>query len=314
MSSITHVGGVAEKGKIERGEAINRGELKKYLPRYLSIAPYYIIFLAFGIIPIIYSLYLAFQRWDGIAPMQFVGFNNFTYALTDPVFGQAIVQTFEIWFMSTIPMLFLALLLAFLINQRRRSKFLYQVGYYIPYITSIVAITLVFGSLFGEQYGLIDQTLLAMHLPAIQWLTDAWAMRWAVALMVIWRWTGYNALIYTAGLQSIPGEFYEAARVDGANTWNTFIRVTIPMLRPIILFTVITSTIGGLSLFVEPQVLFGGNNGGVGNSGLTMSLYQYWQTFYLDHYGYGAAVSWIIFLIILVFSIMNWQVIQRINK
>ncbi len=311
MSTVTQVG-VAAKGAEQ--SAVSRGsKLRKYLPRYLSIAPYFILFLAFGIIPTIFSFYLALQKWDGIGTMQFVGFSNFAYVFTDSTFGIAVFNTFAIWFMSNVPMLFIALVLAFLINNRGRSKFLYQIAYYIPSVTSIVAISLVFGSLFGEQYGLINQSFALLHIPAAQWLTDAWPMRWAISFMYMWRWTGYNALIYMAGLQSIPAEYYEAARLDGANTANTFFRITIPLMRPIILFNVISSTIGGLTLFTEPQVLFGYVNGlgGVGNAGLTMSLYQYSQTFRSEHYGYGAAVSWVIFLITLVFTIVNWRVIQR---
>jgi len=287
-----------------------KSKFRKYLPMYLSIAPYFIIFLAFSIIPTVFSLYLAFQKWDGIGQMSFIGFNNFSYAFSDPKFGTAILNTFEIWFMSTIPMLFLALIMAFLLNQRTRSKFAYQIAYFIPNITSIVAITLIFNSLFGEQFGLINTVLTGMHLPAVQWLSDFWAMKWAIALLVIWRWVGYNALVYMAGLQSIPSDFYEAARMDGANTFNIFFRITIPLLRPVILFTVISSTLGGLTLFTEPKILYG-DNGGVGNQGLTMSLYQYWQSFSTYHYGYGAAVSWIMFFILLAFTFINWKIVQH---
>ena len=301
---------VVPKRKVERRAVPPRSKLRQYLPFYLSIAPYYVVFLAFGIIPIVFSIYLAFQRWDGIGRMQFVGLSNFALALTDPVFGKAVLNTFLIWIMSTIPMLFLALILAFFLDQRQRSKFAYQVCYFLPNITSVVAITLIFNSLFGPQYGLINLTLTALHLPAVQWLTGSWAMKWAISIMVIWRWTGYNALVYMAGLQSIPVEVYEAGRIDGASTIDIFFRITLPLLRPVILFTVISSTIGGLSLFTEPQVLLG-NNGGVGNAGLTMSLYQYWQAFASYHFGYGAAVSWIIFFIILAFTLLNWKIIQR---
>ncbi|GCE08641.1 carbohydrate ABC transporter permease [Dictyobacter aurantiacus] len=287
-----------------------KSTFRKYLPMYLSIAPYFIIFLAFSIIPTIFSLYLAFQKWDGIGQMTFIGFNNFTFAFNDPKFGIAILNTFEIWFMSTIPMLFLALIMAFLLNQRTRSKFAYQIAYFLPNITSIVAITLIFNSFFGAQFGLFNTVLTALHLPAVQWLSDFWAMKWAIAILVIWRWVGYNALVYMAGLQSIPSDFYEAARMDGANTINIFTRITVPLLRPVILFTVISSTLGGLTLFTEPKILYG-DNGGVGNQGLTMSLYQYWQSFSTYHYGYGAAVSWIMFFILLAFTFINWKIVQR---
>ena len=315
MSTITQTD-VAAKD-IAKEAARRNSKIRQYLPAYLSIAPYYILFLVFGIVPTGFSFYLALQKWDGVGRMQFVGFSNFAYAFSDPIFGLSILNTFEIWFMSTVPMLCIALVLAFLINYRGRSKLFYQIAYYIPNVTSIVAISLIFGSLFGEQFGLINQALAIAHIPTIHWLSDAWPMRWAVALLVIWRWVGYNALVYMAGLQSIPSELYEAARIDGANTINTFLRITIPLLRPMILFTVISSTLGGLTMFTEPQVLFYQSNsgqpysGGVGNAGLTMTLYQYWQTFASHHFGYGAAVSWVIFLIVLVFTIINWKVIQR---
>ena len=300
--------------KIEKQQTVARkSNLRKYLPMYLSIAPFFIVYLCFGIAPVIFSLYLAFQRWDGIGQMNFIGLNNFVFALTDPIFGQAILNTFEIWIISTIPMLALALLLAFLLNMRKRSKFAYQVAYLLPNITSTVAIALIFGSFFGNQYGLINQMLGATHLNTIGWLTDAWPMRWAIAMITIWRWTGYNALIYMAGLQSIPSDFYEAARIDGANTWRTFYHITLPLLRPVILFTVISSTLGGMTLFTEPQILFG-NNGGIGNSGLTMSLYQYWQTFASFHYGFGAAVGWIMFFILVVFTFVNWKIVQGTER
>jgi cellobiose transport system permease protein len=204
------------------------------------------------------------------------------------------------------------------LNQRRKSKFLFQICYFLPYITSIVAISVIFGSLFAPQYGLINLTIGVLHIPGVQWLTDAWPMKWAISTLVIWRWTGYNALIYTAGLQSIPAEFYEAARVDGARTRDIFFHITLPLLRPVILFTVITSSIGGMTLFVEPQILFmtngGTNSGGVGHAGLTMQLYQYWQAFAQDHYGYGAAVSWIMFFIILIFTLLNWNIVTRSER
>ncbi|GCF11583.1 carbohydrate ABC transporter permease [Dictyobacter arantiisoli] len=304
------------KTKSHAASGQQKSKFRKYLPLYLSILPYFVIFLVFSLVPIIFSLYLAFQRWDGIGKMTFVGFNNFTYALTDPLFGTAILNTFEVWIMSTVPMLFLALAMAFLLNQRKRSKFLYQVCFFLPNITSIVAVTLIFNSFFGVQYGLFNAVLTALHLPAVQWFSDFWAMKWMLAMVVMWRWIGYNGLVYMAGLQSIPTDFYEAARLDGANTFNIFFRITIPLLRPVILFTVISSTIGGLTLFTEPKILFNGAAGqsipgGIGSQGLTMSLYQYYESFTTFHFGYGAAVSWVIFFILVIFTLLNWKLVQR---
>jgi cellobiose transport system permease protein len=129
-------------------------------------------------------------------------------------------------------------------------------------------------------------------------------------VMVIWRWTGYNAIIYLAGLQAISTELYESARVDGANGWNIFSRITVPLLRPVILFTVITSTIGGLSLFTEPQVLLG-DSGGPGEAGMTIVLYQYNQAFTQFDFGYGAAIAWALFIIAVIFAIINWRLVSE---
>jgi cellobiose transport system permease protein len=152
--------------------------------------------------------------------------------------------------------------------------------------------------------------LTALKLPTVQWLIDPWGIKIAIASMVVWRWTGYNAIIYLAGLQSISTELYEAARVDGASTRQIFFRITLPLLRPVILFTVITSTIGGMQVFTEPQVLVG-NLGGPGNAGLTMVLYLYQQAFVQSQFGYGAAIGWGLFIIIVLFSALNWRLVQR---
>ena len=284
-------------------------DISRYLPLYLSISPFYILFAVFGMFPIAFSLYLSFQKWDGIGAMKFVGLSQYAFLVTDPQFWQSIVNTLEIWIISTIPMLFLALVIAFLLNSGLRGQTWYRVAYFIPNVTSIVAIAIIFGSLFAN-FGLLNAILTAVKLPNVQWLIDPWGIKIAIASMVVWRWTGYNAIIYTAGLQSIPSELYEAARVDGASTRHIFFRITLPLLRPVILFTVITSTIGGMQIFTEPQVLVG-NTGGPGNAGLTMVLYLYQQAFGQSQFGYGAAIGWGLFIIIVLFSALNWRLVQR---
>ena len=287
-----------------------RRAVGKYLPLYASIAPFYIIFLIFGLFPIVFSGYLAFQSWDGIGPMHFVGLEQFRYLLTDNLFWQSILITLEIWVISTIPMLCLALGLAFLLNQHLAGKTIYQIAYFIPNVTSLVAIAIIFSSIFGNQFGLLNALLQGLGLDRIEWLNTPWGIRIAIATMVVWRWTGYNAIIYLAGLQAIPGDLYEAAKLDGGSSWNLFKDVTVPLLRPVILFTVITSTIGGLQIFTEPQVLIG-NNGGPGNAGMTMVLYLYQQAFVQNQFGYGAAIGWGLFVVIIVFSIVNWRILNR---
>ncbi|MDQ0896891.1 carbohydrate ABC transporter permease [Paenibacillus sp. V4I7] len=286
--------------------------LKTYLAPYLMISPFYILFIVFGLFPILFSLYLAFHSWDGLGPMEFVGLRNFRNLLTDdPDFWKSVGNTFVIWFFSTLPQLFLALVVAFLLNAAFvRFKDFYRAVYFLPNITSIVAVAIIFGSFFGSQFGLINGLLQVVGLPRIEWINDPFWVKVAVSLMVIWRWTGYNAIIYLAGLQSIPHDLYEAATIDGANRKQQFFSITLPLLKPIILFTVILSTIGGMQLFTEPLILVG-NTGGATKGGLTLVLYLYNQAFGNQLFGYASAIAWMLFLIIGVFSFLNWKFVSR---
>lgn len=282
---------------------------RELLPLYLAIAPFYVLFAIFGVFPILFSLYLSFQDWNGIGEMTFVGLAQYEFLLSDPQFYKSVVNTFQIWIISTIPMLFLALVIAFMLNQQIRFKSAYRIAYFLPNVTSIVAISIIFGSIFSNQFGLFNAGLQALGLDQVAWLTSPWGIKVTIAAMIVWRWCGYNAMIYLAGLQAIPTELYEAARVDGASWFQVFFRITIPMLRPIILFTVIMSTIGGMQVFTESQVLLG-NGGGPGNEGQTMVLYLYEQAFINNDFGYGAAIGWGLFVIMILFSIINWRLVQ----
>lgn len=282
----------------------------KHRKEYMAISPFYILFAIFGLFPIAFSLYLSFQSWDGIGEMTFNGLNNYQFMLTDPEFWKAVRNTFIIWMYSTIPMLFSALVIAFLLNASFvRFRTFFRIGYFLPNVTSLVAVAIVFSTLFSNNYGLLNYLLNLLGLESAEWLNKTWGIQLAVSVMVIWRWVGYNAIIYLAGLQSIPSVLYEAAKIDGASGVQAFFRITIPSLRPIILFTVITSTIGGMQLFTEPQVLVG-NDGGVGGGGLTIVLYLYREAFVHNYFGYGSAVGWGMFALIVLFSIVNWRMVQ----
>lgn len=285
---------------------------KAHLAPYVMISPFYILFIAFSLFPILFSLYLAFHSWDGLGPMEFVGLRNFRNLLTDdPEFWKSVGNTFVIWFLSTVPQLFAALVIAFLLNAAfMRFKDFYRAVYFLPNITSIVAVAIIFGSFFGSQFGLINGLLQAVGLPRIEWINDPFWVKVAISLMVIWRWSGYNAIIYLAGLQSIPLDLYEAATIDGASRTQQFFSITLPLLKPIILFTVILSTIGGMQLFTEPLILVG-NTGGANKGGLTLVLYLYNQAFGNQMFGYASAVAWMLFLIIGIFSFVNWKFVSR---
>jgi cellobiose transport system permease protein len=282
----------------------------KYLPQYLAISPFFILFAVFGLYPVVYSLFLALQRWDGIGAMEWVGLNNFEFLLSDIDFWNSIGNTFIIWVMSTVPMTVLALLIAVGLNSSVRFKGIYRIAYFAPNVTSIVAMSLVFGSIFSTEFGIFNAFIRWLGFDPVEWLTDPWGIKIAISVMIIWRWVGYNAIIFLAGLQAIPQDVYEAARIDGAGAVQTFFRVTLPLLRPVLLFSVVMSAINGLQVFAEAQVLVG-ERGGPEDAGMTMVLYFYNQAFLENDFGYGAAIAWGIFVIVLLFAIINWRLINR---
>ncbi|MDX6348293.1 MAG: cellobiose transport system permease protein [Streptomyces sp.] len=290
-----------------------------FWPQYLAISPFYIVFTVFMLWPVIYSLFLAFHRWNGLGDMQFVGLQEFRFLVKDPVFWLSVRNTLAIWVLSTVPTLFGALVLATLLNSVRRFKAFYRIALFLPNVTSIVAVAIFFSAVFSNNFGLVNAILHMVGLPEVPWLSNPWTIKVVIALLMTWQWTGYNMIIYLAGLQSIPTEVYEAAKIDGAGPVRTFFRITVPILRPIILFTVIISTINGLQSFSEPQVLFGSNAanaslGGPGQAGLTTLLYFYQSAFANNDFGYGAAIVWTFFLLILVLVLVNWRLVQRGRK
>ncbi|NAZ82902.1 ABC transporter permease subunit [Kineococcus sp. R8] len=293
---------------------------RRFWPQYVAIAPFFLLFAVFGLFPVGFSAYLAFHRWDGISPVTFAGLDQFRFLAADRTFRIAVVNTLIIWVLSTLPMLAMSLGLASLLNSVRRFRTLYQVVLFLPSVTSIVAVAIFFKAMFGNSYGVVNAALRAVGLDAIGWLNGYWTIKIVICVLLTWQWVGYNAIIYFAGLQAIPSDVYEAAKIDGAGPLRTFWGITVPLLRPVILFTVVISTITGLQTFTEPQVLFGSNaatnpnSGGPGQAGLTMVLYFYQQAFSNNNYGYGAAIAYAVFAIVAVFSIVNWRIVARSER
>ncbi|MGW1721688.1 carbohydrate ABC transporter permease [Streptomyces sp. NPDC002306] len=294
-----------------------RKGLGRYWHLYAAISPFYLLFLAFGLFPVGFSLYLSFHRWDGLGPMEWAGLSQYRYLLSDVDFWNSIGNTLVIWVLATFPMIFLAMVTAVMLNSAVRFKNLYRFAYFLPSVTSVVAVAIVFGSVFSTNFGLVNAVLRVVGADQVAWLNTPWGIKVAVAMLMTWQWTGYNAIIFLAGLQTVPGELYEAARMDGAGPVQTFFRITLPLMRPVLLFVLVVSTVTGLQSFSEPQVLLQTTSndstfaGGPGHAGQTMVLYFFQQTFDNNDFGYGAAVAWGIFLVVVLFSIVNWRLVQR---
>lgn len=279
---------------------------------YLFISPFFILFGVFGLFPLIFTAYLSFHKWDILGTSEFIGLDNYIRLITnDPLFWKSVGNTFSIWALSTLPQLILALFFAFFLNQAfLKGRSFFRLALFMPNVTSVVAVALVFSAMFGTQYGLINYLLSFVGIDPIHWKGSYLGTHVAISTMVMWRWVGYNSIIYLAGLQSISKDLYEAATIDGANKLQQLIYITVPLLRPIIIFTVIQSTIGGMQIFAEP-LLFG--EGGQ-NQGLTMTLYLYQEAFTRFSFGYASAIAWMLFLLIIIISLINLLITRKIQS
>jgi cellobiose transport system permease protein len=286
---------------------------------YLYIAPFFIVFGVFGFFPLLYTAYVSLTGWRADTPGsedRHVGFANYVTLWHDPFFWNALKNTVGIGLLSTVPQLLMALGIAHLLNYRLRGRTFVRMGVLLPNVTSVAAVTIIFVQLFGRDYGLVNWLLGRFGVDRIEWQAGTLSSWLAISVIVTWRWTGYNALIYLASMQAIPFELYESAAIDGASRLRQFWSITVPMLRPTILFTVVVSTIGSLQLFGEP-LLFNVSQtptaGGSQHQFQTLALYtydQFWQKF---KYGYGAAISWAMFGVILLFVVVNFAIARRLR-
>jgi len=280
---------------------------------YLFTAPFFVMFLIFGLAPIIYSVYSAFFNWDALGTQDFIGLANFTELIADTRFWNALVNTIDIWLLSTIPMLIFSIgLAAILHNPHLRGSTFWRTILLVPNITSVLAIAIVFGQLFGRDFGMVNIIIGALGFEHIDFIQGTTSSHVAIASMIVWRWTGYNALIFLAAMLAIPGELYESASLDGANKWKQFIYVTLPSLRNTITFVLIVGTIGGLQVFAEPLILGGSYNGGDSGQFSTLTLFLFDQAFVAYKWGYAAAVGIMITFIVAIVSFINFLITRKL--
>jgi lactose/L-arabinose transport system permease protein len=270
------------------------------------------IFL-FYFYPMVQALILSFKSGVG-ANLTFTGIDNYTRLFKDPTFLTTVKNT-VIYLIIQVPvMILLALFLSVLLNNKTlKFKGFFRTAIFLPCVTSLVAYSVIFKYLFGQD-GIINIMLMKVSLISepIQWLTDPFWAKIAIIVAITWRWTGYNMIFYLSALQNVDESIYEAAKIDGASSIQQFFKITIPMLKPIILFTSITSTIGTLQLFDEVMNI---TKGGPGNATMTISQYIYNLSFkYTPDFGYAATVSYAIVIMIVIFSIIQFKVAGDKNE
>lgn len=301
--SESAAGGQATRGK--RADALLGWMSSSQYAPYLFLLPFFVIFAGFLLYPLVYALVLSFSEWS-TSGMDFVGFANYTSLFTDELFWKSLFNTGVFLAVQVPIMLFLAAVLAVQIDSDRiRFRNLFRLAIFFPVLIDLVTYALVFSLLFAERNGLVNQVLEFLGIGAIPWQTNGFWAKAMVIIAITWRWTGYNTIIVLAGLQSIPKDVYEAARVDGAGTVATFFRITVPLLKPVLLFCAIVSTIGTIQLFNEPYIL---TRGGPNNETLTGLYYLYDRAFGAFNFGLAAAGTYVLTAIVAIFAYIQIRV------
>lgn len=290
-------------------------QLNQQRMSYLFIAPGIILFTVFMAVPVVASLYWSFTEYNVLQPAHWVGLDNYRQIIFhDPRFWKAAVNT-AIYVVGVVPLgICLALLLAVAIDQKIKLKNFYKTMFFMPAVTSTVAISVIWKWLFaGGKYGLINHFLIQIGLKPIDWLMSPhWTLP-AIMIMSVWAGLGYNMILFLAGLQAIPGVMYEAAEIDGANTWDQFWNITLPLLKPTMIFVIIMAVIGSFQVFEQVYIMTGAEGEGIGgvlDCALTNVAYLYDTGFQKFKMGYASALAYILFAFIFLITILNLKVLK----
>lgn len=272
------------------------------------VLPYVVHLLVFVAFPVGFSLVLVFHDWNIVAPMEWIGLNNFARLFQDRLFFRALGNT-GIFLLIHIPLqLGVALWLAEVLNQKIKYQAFFRGAFFLPVVVSGVVITLLWDSLYAQDTGILNQFLTRVGLGKIPWLTSAKMAMPSIAIMATWKNVGLYIVLFLVGLQTVPRYLYEAAAIEGASHWQRFRHVTLPMINPTIFMVVILSTIGGFSLFIEPYILTGG---GPMSHTLSAILYIYQQGFFFYHMGYAATLGFFFALIVLSVILLQRRLIEK---
>ena len=280
---------------------------------YLFIAPFLVAFLVFGLYPVIYTVYLSFQKWDGLAAIKPIGWNNFIRLLSDDVFYLSLWNSMRIWIINFIPQMLTALILSaiFTFNRIKGMSF-FRAAFYLPNLITAASIGLLFNLLFNGDQSVANYILVGLGIPGapFKFFNSETFTSGLVSYIQWWMWFGYTTVIIMAGITTIDTNVYDAALVDGATKTQTYIHITLPLVKPTLVYLTITSLIGGMQLFDVPATLSNGN-GDPRKAVLTTSMYLYNQGFKNHNYGYAAAISTGLFVIIGILSIFSFKAMKK---
>lgn len=274
---------------------------------WVFISPALILFLCFMVWPIIDSFFMSFYFIRG-ERQSFVGLGNYIRLMQDTIFWRSVWNMFIILIIQVPIMLFLAMIFASILNNPLlKLKGIFRVSLFLPTVTSLVAYAIIFFMLLSFE-GIVNSMLKSLHLAPMNWLDNPILAKVSIMIAITWRWTGYNMIIFLAAMQNIPSSLYEAASIDGAKAWQKFMFITVPQLRPVMLFTAILSTIGTIQLFDEPMNL---TRGGPSDATLSPTMYLYNTAFRASNVGYGAAIAWGIVILVVILAIIQFKILGK---
>jgi multiple sugar transport system permease protein len=285
-----------------------RGSLRKRLLPYLLVSPYLLFVIVFVVFPVLFCFFLTFNKWNIISPMKFIGTDNYTRLFHDRLFWKAIVNTLKFLLLHIPLQLIISLFLAYLLNQKIRAASFFRASFFMPVVVSGVVVTILWQQLLGYDSGLINRMLMRMGMAKIGWLVNPDVAIYSIAVMATWKNLGLYVILFLVGLQTVPTQYYEAAKLEGASRWQQFYHITLPMINPTIFMVVILSTIGGFSLFIEPYIMTGG---GPLNTTLSAVLYIYKQAFQYYNMGYSATLGFFYAFMIMAVVVLQKRLIEK---
>lgn len=280
---------------------------------YLFVLPFVIVFLIFSVYPVLRTLYLSFTTYRGFGDPVWVWFDNYKRALTDKFFWRAFWNTCKIWGVNIIVQLGLAFLLTIIfsdIKYKMRGLPIFRAIYYLPNLIAATSVAFLFKTLLDWKFGSVNQILVSTGITStpINWMGDASIAPYVISLLGAWMWFGNSFIVLMAGVQGIPTDYFEAAAIDGAGRWTRFFKITLPLLKPILLYTFITSLIGGLQLFDLPYLMAeGGTLGNPSGCMQTAVMYLFRFGFETGQVGFASAIAYTLFIIILILSIIQFK-------
>ncbi|WP_256709688.1 sugar ABC transporter permease [Paenibacillus sp. FSL H8-0548] len=277
---------------------------------YLFIAPQLLGLLAFIVGPVVFSFVISFMEWDIGSTPQWTGLDNYSKQVSDPTFWKVLGNT-TVFALLNIPLTVIgALALALMLNQNIRGKVIFRAAYFIPVVTSSVAVALVWTWMYNPNYGLINSGLSFIGIEGPGWLSD---LKWAlpsIVIMTVWQGVGYNMILFLAGLQGVSAHLYEAAKIDGAGGWQRFWKITLPMISPTTFFVVIMLMIGSMQIFSEPYMM---TRGGPADATNVLVLHIFKTAFQFFRMGEASAISFVLFLIIFIITLVQFKFSKWVN-